>query len=165
VFGAGFGLPISTRAYLYGKATYFAKNGVPVIYTYNYQNGNLVSITETKDGTASFKEWIINAGIQYNMFLSDDFTFSINGGIVYALLSEERRSSSGAASLNISAVGVLGFFGGMALEKNFHGSPFSVYVEPQYNYSRRHIVGVLGDYGGLNLDLGIRYYFQDRRTQ
>jgi hypothetical protein len=165
VFGGGIGLPLSTRAYLYGKVTYFSKSGVPVIYTYTYQNGNLVSITETKGGTATFKQWIFNGGIQYNIFLSEDFTLGITGGIAYSRFSEEQRSPASSLTSTIDGTGVFGFFGGIGIEKNFQGSPFSVFAEAQYNYSRRDLVGVVGDYGGLNLDLGIRYYFKDRRTQ
>jgi hypothetical protein len=162
-FGGGLGLPLSSRMYLYGKATYFFKTGVPVIYTYTYQDGNLVSITERRDGTASFKQWIINGGLQYNVFLSEDYTFPINGGITYTRISEEQRSSSGSLSSSIDGTGILGLFGGVGVERNFQDSPFSVFAETQYNYSRRDILTAVGNYGGWNLTLGVRYYFKDRR--
>ena len=162
-FGAGLGLPLSTRMYLYGKATYFSKTGVPVIYTYTYQNGNLVSVTETRDGTASFKQWIINGGLQYNVFLSEEYALPINGGVTYTRISEEQRSSSGSVSSSTDGTGILGFFAGVGLERNFQDSPFSLFSEIQYNYSRRDILTQVGNYGGWNLTLGFRYYFEYRR--
>lgn len=144
VFGAGLGLPLSNRMYLYGKVTYFSKTGVPVIYTYNYdQSGSLVSVKETEDGTAEYKQWIINGGLQYNVTLSEDFALDINSGITYTWLSEHQQSSNGSVGSSVEGTGVLGFFGGIAIEKNFRESPFSTFAETQYNYSRRSIVNVI----------------------
>jgi hypothetical protein len=157
-FGAGLGLPLTNRLYIYGKATYFAKKGVPVVSTYNFQNGNLVSITETKDGSASYKQWIFNGGLQYNLALSNEFNLGINGGITYTRITEEKKSSNVSSSLNTS--GVLGFFGGVGIEKKFQESPFAVFAESQYNYSRKDIIAAVGNYGGLNMSLGLRYFFR-----
>ena len=162
VFGAGVGLPVSTRMYFYGKATYFAKSGVPVITTYSYQNGTFVSVAETRDGIATFRQWIFNGGMQYNIFLSEDYTLGISGGITYSRIAEDQRNSTGTVSSSISSTG-FDFFGGLAAERNFAESPCSVFLETQFNYTRREIFILVGDYGGVNLSLGIRYYFKERR--
>jgi hypothetical protein len=164
-FGGGVGLPISTRTYLYGKMTRFTKSGVPVIYTYHFQGGALIDVTESREGVATFKQWIFNLGLQYNLFLSEEFTLGIIGGGTYGRVSEEQRRANGSIVFGIEGATLFGFFGGIAMERNFRQSPVSVFLESQYNYSRRDLVNFLGNYGGTNLTLGIRYYFSERRTQ
>lgn len=156
------GLPVSTRTYLYGKISYFLKRGVPIFYQYELQNGNFVLVSETKDGSASFKEWIFNAGLLYNIFLTEEYTLGINGGLTFVSLSEERNSTV-FNSVKYSGGGLLGFFGGLMVERNFNGSPFSLTCEIAYNLSRGDIKTFVGNYGGFNTNLGVRYYFKERR--
>jgi hypothetical protein len=161
-FGAGLGLPMSSRTYLYGKATYFAKSGIPpVIYRNIYSN----AYSESGDGgRAYFRQWIINVGIQYNLFLSDDFTLGMNGGVTYTRVSETLPIPGTGVSSSLHGSGALGMFGGLAIEKNFLESPFSIFAEAQHNFVRHDLIDQVGDYGGANLTLGIRYYFRERRT-
>jgi hypothetical protein len=63
------GLPVSTRTYIYGKASYFSKNGVPVTYSYKIQNGGLILSSESKSGIAEFREWLFNTGLLVNCIL------------------------------------------------------------------------------------------------
>jgi len=156
-FGAGLGLPLTNKLYIYGKATYFAKKGVPVVSTYNYQNGILVNIVETRDGSASYKQWIYNGGLQYNFTLSDEYNLEINSGVTYTSIIEEKKSSNVSSFLNSS--GVLGLFCGVGIEKKFQESPFAVFTELQYNYSRKDIIVAVGNYSGINMTLGLRYFF------
>ena len=165
-FGAGIGLPLSSRTYIYGKATYFVKTGVPVLYTYTYQNGTLVNVSQTKtDGTASFHQWIINGGLQYNFFLSENFALGLNGGLTYTKISETMTSVNTTVTSTLDASGLLGFFAGMGLERSFSESPFSVFAEAQYNFVQHDILAAAGNYGGANLTLGLRYYFREHRRQ
>jgi len=160
--GVSLGLPLSSRMYLYGKATYFAKNGVPVVTTISFDSTGTVSkISERKDGTAKFRQWIFNAGLYYNIFLSKEYTLGVNGGATITTFHEDQESSGGISSRS-DGVGFLGCFGGLSLERNFENSPFSVFAETQYNYSSTPFIG---NYGGVNLTLGVRYYFKDRRTE
>jgi hypothetical protein len=165
VYGLGVGLPLSTRSYLYGKVTLFSKSGTPVIQTYNFVNGTPVLVSETREGTASFTQWIINGGFLYNFFLSPDWTLGLNGGITYSIVSEEQKNNNGAVSLSVDGSGVFGFFVGAVLEKNFDQSPISIFFEPQFNFMRSDVLSNVGNYGGLNLNLGIRYYFKERRIE
>ncbi len=163
-FGGGIGLSLSSQIYLYGKATHFSKTGVPIISTYNYEGGRLVSITETREGTAKFKEWIFNGGLQYNLFPSEEFTVGVMGGITYSKIFEEQRASISSVSSSFEGAGIIGMFVGVGLERNFPTSPLTGFIEAQYNYSFLRFFG-LGEYGGLNLSLGIRYHFGERRIQ
>ncbi|MBI5661881.1 MAG: hypothetical protein HZC46_07020 [Ignavibacterium album] len=165
VYGLGIGLPLSTRSYLYGKATYFSKRGTPVIQTYNFENGTPVLVSETREGSASYTQWIFNGGFLYNFFLSRDWTFGLNGGFTYSTISEEQKNNSGTVSLSVDGSGIFGFFIGGVLEKNFNQSPFSIFIEPQFNFSRSDVLRYVGNYGGLNLNVGARFYFKERRLE
>ncbi len=164
VYGIGLGIPFTTRSYLYGKATLFAKNGTPVNKTYGIENGKFVLISETKGGTAKFTEWIFNAGYMYNFFLSPDWTLGINGGISILKMKEEKKYIDGISTTS-DGTGLFGFFAGAALEKNFGKSPFSVFVEIQFNVSRGDVLQYVGDYGGVNINAGARYYLKARRLE
>jgi hypothetical protein len=162
VYGLGFGLPLSGRSYIYGKATLFAKTGIPVIQTYSFENGVPVLVSETKEGTAEYTQWIINGGYLYNLLLNQDWTLGINGGIAYSIVSEEQKNITGTVSSSIDGSGIFGLFIGAVIEKNFNESHFSVFFEPQFNFNRSDIKEYGGNYGGINLNLGARYYFKER---
>lgn len=165
VYGLGVGLPLSSRSYLYGKATLFSKSGIPVIQTYNFVNGMPVLVSETREGTASYTQWIINGGFLYNLFLSKDWTIGLNGGITYSIVSEEQKNNSGMISSSVVGSLIFGFFIGGVLEKNFDKSPFSIFIEPQFNFMRIDVLTYVGNFGGLNLNLGVRYYFKERSLE
>lgn len=163
--GITIGLPFSTRTYLYGKASYFSKDGVPVIYTYDFQNGKSIVTSESKGGTAKFREWIYNIGLLYNIFLSEEFTLGVNGGIVFANTHEEQEDPAISLSATSNSFGLMGLFGGCILERNFDNSPFSIIGELQYNFSRKDVTSIVGNNGGLNVNLGGRFYFGKHRRQ
>lgn len=165
VYGLGVGLPLSTRSYIYVKATLFSKSGTPVIQTYSIVNGTPVLISESREGSASFTQWIVNGVFLYNFFLSRDWTLGLNGGITYSIVSEEQKNKSGAVSLSVDGSGVFGFVVGAVLEKNFVQSPISIFFEPQFNFMRSDVLNYTDNYGGLNLNLGVRYYFKERRSE
>ncbi len=165
VYGLGAGLPVSTRSYIYGKATLFSKTGTPIIRTYYFDSGELVSMTEKREGIAEYDQWIINAGFLYNFFLNPDWILGINAGITYSIISEKQKNKSGERLSSIEANGVIGFFTGGIIEKNFDKSPFSIFFEFQLNFSRNDVLEYVGNYGGINSNLGIRYYFKERRVE
>jgi hypothetical protein len=164
-FGGEFGLPLSAQTYLYGKVTYFSKTGVPLIYTFSQQNGTFVGTTVQGNGTATFKQWIINFGALENVSLTKELALGINGGLTYSMFSEEYRLSGSSSSSTSTGRGLLGIFAGVDMENRFVDSPISVFAEAQYDYAWPFISIVIGDYGGLNLTAGIRYYFQDSRRR
>jgi len=165
VYGFGVGLPLSTKSYLYGKATLFTKSGTTIIQTYNFENGTPVLVSETRKGSAKFTQWIINGGYLYNFFLSRDWTLGINGGITYIRVSEEQKNKSGTIGSSVDGSGILGFYIGGVLEKNFDKSPFSLFIEPQFNFTRGDVLRYVGNYGGLNINIGARYYLKERRLE
>jgi hypothetical protein len=123
------------------------------------QNGNPVVIPEGRGGSATFREWLFNAGLLYNFILSNNNTLGINGGIVLVSVNEQTNGPAGSYSVTTKGGGFLGLFGGVILERKFENSPFSVFGEVQYNLSRNGIISGLGNDGGLNMNLGLRFYF------
>ncbi len=158
--GTGLGFPVYNRIYLLGKATYFSKTGTPIVDTYNIDsNGKLTKNSEIRDGTASFKQWIIDGGLQYSFILTQDYAIGINGGIMFSIIREHQSSLNGTLSSAIEGSGIFGYFAGISLERHFTESPFSIFGEAQYNFSRSDILNLIGSYGGTNITIGLRYYF------
>jgi hypothetical protein len=159
------GLPISTRTYLYAKASYFFKNGVPYTTTYGYQNGQWGVISEVRNGTATFRQLLLHAGLLTKIFLSPEYTIGIDGGLTFISQIEKGSSTDGTLHTTVSSDGFMGFFGGLMIERNFRASPFSIIGDVQYNYSIGGALKPIGNYGGFNAGIGIRYYFNERRVE
>jgi hypothetical protein len=163
------GLPLSTRLYLFGKATYFAKTGVPLITTYSIDtSGTVTIISQRKEGTAKFHQWLFNLGLFYDIPLSENYLLAVEAGGTMTTFGEniEYHDYMGELTSEESGGGgFLGFFAGLSLERNFGDSPFSVFAEAQYNFSRSDPLSLIGKYGGTNLSLGAKYYFGDRRKK
>jgi hypothetical protein len=158
------GLPLSTRSYLYAKASYFIKNGVPYTSTYSVVNGQFVLTSEKREGTATFGELILNAGLLTKIFLSPDYTLALDGGLTFVSQIEKSSNPGGTLKTSISTDGLMGFFGGVMIERNFGTSPFSIIGDIQYNLSIRSTLGFPND-GGVKADIGLRYYFKERRLE
>lgn len=163
VYGLGIGIPISSKSYLYGKATFFSKNGVPLRKTYEFIDGNPVLVSEVKEGSAEFRQWIINGGYQHNFLLGNDFVLGINGGITYTTISEEYKDDAEQIKYSMNGYGMFGFFIGSVLEKSFTNLPFTIFFEPQFNFSRNDIIGITKNYSGFNINIGCRYYLGERK--
>jgi hypothetical protein len=93
--------------------------------------------------------------------LSNKYTLEVNGGTTITTFHEDQESP-GAISSTSEWAGLLGCFGGLSFKRNFENSPFSAFAETQYDYSSSPFIG---NYGGINFTLGIRYYFKDRRLE
>jgi len=165
VYGLGIGLPLSTRSYIYGKATLFSKSGAISVPNYAVVNGELVYVFDTREGSANFTQFIINGGFLYNLFLNKDWTLGLNGGLTYSIVSDEQKNGTGTIVLSVEGSGIFGFFVGAVLEKNFDQSPISIFFEPQFNFMRSDVLNYTKNYGGINLNLGARYYFDERRLE
>jgi hypothetical protein len=146
--GGALGLPLSPQSYLYGKVTYFSKTSNPATFA---------------NGSATFTQWIINAGAQQNFTVSHEFDIGVNGGLTYSTFSEEIRFNGSNTSSSVKGRGLLGLFVGVDLEHRIAGGPLSVFGEGQYNFAWPIISSLIGNYGGVNLTAGLRYYFKDSR--
>lgn len=136
----GFGLRVVPHLHLYGKVTYMAKKSL--------------------DETAQFKQWLMNAGLEYGLPLLDNITLALQGGVAYSVVSEEMNEADGSSS-SLRGSGFQGLFAGVGAERPFEGSSCSLFAEIEYNTSRTDVASLVGEYGGLNITLGIRYRFLD----
>lgn len=161
VYGIGIGLPVSSRSYIYSKATLFSKSGVPVIRSYIAPG----IYTETKEGNAEFSQWIINAGFLYHFFLGKGFLLGLNGGGTFTSISEEIKNKEGNVTSSTKGSGALGYYIGGELEKNFKNNAFAVFTEIQYNSCRNDLLILVTNYGGINYNFGVRYYFRSKRVE
>jgi hypothetical protein len=159
VFGGGLGFQVSSSAALVFKATYFHKSGVPLIrtYSYNYSTGTMTLVSEKKEGTASYTQWLVNAGLQVSILDLNQFFMLGSGGILYSVVSEEQNAPS--LSYSTSGKGVYGYFLGLTMEKEYKELQLSPFIELQYNFTRSGIINTLGHYGGINVSLGCKYSF------
>lgn len=164
VYGLSVGLPTSTRSYLYSKATYFSKSGTPIIHDYII-DGGLYEVSSRKEGTAKFNEWIFNLGFYYKFFPHPDWTLGLNGGFAFCVFNEKQKNADGTISSSTSTIIATGFFVGTVLERNFNPGHFSIFFEPQYNSAEEPVFNNSANYGGFNFNLGVRYYFKERRVE
>lgn len=149
------GVSMSPRTYISGKLTYFHKTGVPVLQLNSLTSGPHSS---TGSGNADFKQWIVNAGLIYNLPILEGLDASINAGLFYAFIRENQAASNGATLIDLSTKS-LGLYLGGGIEYHIPEMPFSVFAETQYNLaSQLNTVGSATNYGGLNLNLGARIY-------
>jgi hypothetical protein len=148
--GAGVSL-IDNLFYVCTKITYFSKSANQWYYDYNYQSRVTSKIIA---GTAEYSEWLINAGMQHNIVLTTVSTLGIQYGVTYVSMSEKLKSNNGFGYNNNINEGKYGAYGGFGYERSFEGSPFAVCADAQYNF-----VSGNSDSEGLNLSIGIKYYF------
>lgn len=114
------------------------------------------------DETAQFKQWIMDAGLQYGQPVLDNISLAFQGGAAYSVVSEEMNEAEGSSSSHRGS-GILGLFAGVGVERPFDRSSCSLFAEIQYNTSPSDVASPLSEYGGLNITLGIRYRFLDDR--
>lgn len=155
------GLPIFSDVYMFGKVTYFYKEGVPIINHYSWENGSLREY-QTQNGEISFKEFIIDGGFFLKIFLSPEYAIDLMGGIVYFNISEKGKTSDNVHISN-SPEGIFGPFLGVGVERNFGKSPFSLSAELQYGLSFPQFFHLDRGYGGISGTMGLRFYFKERR--
>ncbi len=95
------------------------------------------------------------------------WTIGIKGGVTFSLVSEKATNIYGNEMYNIGPSGIFGGFIGYVVEKNFKNSDFSIFFESQYNYIIGKVLYINsltplydGNYGGLGLNVGLRFHFK-----
>ena len=169
IYGIEVAIANTEQTYFFIKVSYFAKNGTPVTNDFDYSSGYPIFVKVNKEGSAKFTQLLMNEGFIYNLFLDSDWTLGLNGGITFCLVSKEEKNARGDTYYSTDASGMFGVFIGAALEKKFNDSHVSVFLEPQYNYVKSNVLIInsttnnvyIGNYGGLNLSAGIRFYFKE----
>lgn len=156
--GLSVGFPISNSdLYLYGKASFFRIEGVPIIYHYESNNGIPYTYT-TREGNIIYKQFLFNLGIQYNYSIKEQNKIITNGGI--SIINATEITNNTSADSGSEAKGFTGYFIGLGYERDFKNIPLSIFSEMQYNFDRLIFKRLDLSYGGANINIGIRFYFK-----
>ena len=147
-FGGSLGIPLTEKVSLFGKLSYFQKEGIPI-----YEPTGL------REGSAILKEGLINAGIQIKFYRSKIIDFIFSSGLTFALIDEERFAPTGAFTYETEGNGDLGIFIGGAIEINLGKSPFALVNEINYIYSWNPVLEYEKSYQALNYSASLRFYF------
>jgi len=154
--GLSLGIPFSNQNFfLYMKAMYFKKQGMPITYHFISNNGSSTTFT-TQEGSIKINHFLFNLGLQYNIKLFDNYKIITNGGLTFIHSNEK---SDNPVSYSSNNGGLSGFFLGLGLERKFVSLPLSLFFECQYNSSFTILKTYNLDYSAFNLSIGLRYYF------
>lgn len=156
--GIGFGFNIVDNIMFYTRAQYISKSDFNGYYDINYLDSELKVVNSIGTANASVSQFIVNTGLQYNVFISADLTLGLLGGITYTLIDQEARSFSGALVQQIDNEWFYGYFGGASAEKHFKNSDFTLFAEVLYNYIDENSLYFREAFSGLNFTVGGRYY-------
>jgi len=147
-FGGNLGIPISEKVSLFGKASYFQKEGIPIY-----------EVTGLREGSAILKEGIIDFGIQVRYFLTESVHLIIISGVTIAIIDEERFSPTHNFTYETEGNGNFGILLGGAIEIPLWESPFSIVNEVNYIYSWKPKLEYESTYQALNFAVELRFYF------
>jgi hypothetical protein len=159
--GISLGIPFTNKDFFaYAKGMYFQKSGNPLTYHFEYDEltGELTNAytTQENDVIITWRQWLGNIGIQYNLRLGLTSNLIFNGGISLVKASEKTKDSS--VGSDSGGLGLSGYFCGIGYEKRIY-KKIALFSEAQYNFDFP-ILRQLGiKYGGANFNVGMRYYF------
>jgi hypothetical protein len=157
--GLSIGIPFSNQdLYLYGKAMYFEKEGIPIIYHYTSNNGISNTYT-TQEGLITIKHFLFNIGLQYNFKLNHNIKIITNGGLT---LIKSTEKSDNLVKFDSKGGGLSGLFFGLGIERSFSMIPLSLFTECQYNSSFSILKTYNLDYSAINFNIGLRHYFNQK---
>ena len=115
------------------------------------------------EANSSFSQLLLNGGLLYNFYLSDEFTIGINGGVTFSILNQEAVLIGGQVISSVSNEAIWGYFGGIILEKGLEDSNASIFAEAQYNYAVSDAPYRASALNAMNFAFGARYYLSGRR--
>ena len=162
--GISLGFPFTNEDFFfYLKGMYFQKSGTPITHHFEYDNqtGEFTTYTTQEDDvTVIWHQFLVNIGIQYNFKFDLTNNLLFNGGITLIKLSEKANDSS----VSFDSGGFSpGYFFGIGYEKRILDK-FSLFSEVQCNLDLPILKTLdIGSGGaGVNLNVGIRYYFNQK---
>ncbi|MFC2084849.1 hypothetical protein ACFLS9_07315 [Bacteroidota bacterium] len=158
-FGLGVGFPLNNNIFFFGKINYLIKSDFDAYYDNSTFRDDIQVINNIVYTNASISQLIVNGGLQYKIYLADEFTLGLIGGFTYSLVDQNAKDNFGETVSKISNEGFYGYFGGASLEKNIENENFSIFIEAIYNYIKSDVVYYRNVFSGLDLTIGGRYYF------
>ena len=159
--GIGFGFRIVENLFFYSRAQYVAKSDFTGYYDNTYLETDLSLVSTIGTANASMSQFVLNSGLQYNIFLTKDLSVGFLGGVTYTMVDQEARSFSGVLLNRIANEWFYGYFGGATVEKRFKHSNLTVFAEGIYNYIDDQSIFFRDILSGMNFTIGGRYYLED----
>ena len=164
VFGGSIGIPVPfvKNLFLYARTSYSSQSNFQSLYNASYLNTSIQLSDAFTEVNSSFSQLILNGGLLYNFFLSEEFVLGVNGGLSFMVVNQEARLRTGTVISSIDNENIWGAFGGIIAEKRWDDSNFSTFVEAQYNYAESDAVYRPGALSAMNYTIGVRYYLAGR---
>ncbi len=160
-FGIGFGFPLFQNISFYGRVTYTSKPNFTAYDYLTYVDNDISIINQLTAANVTFSQFIFNAGLQYNFFISKSIKLGLSSGFTYSMVNQKISLQSGKTIENLDNEGLYGYFAGTSLEKTFEDSHVSIFGEAQYNFIRKDLVYYRSNFGGVNFTIGGKYYFSN----
>jgi len=162
-FGGSFGIPITTNLFIYTRASYSSKSNFQSFYNTDYLTSKFQLSDQFVEANSSFSQLLLNGGLLYNFYLSDEFTFGVNGGVTFSILNQEAVLIGGQVISSVNNEAIWGYFGGIILEKGLEDSNASIFAEAQYNYAVSDAPYRASALNAMNFAFGARYYLSGSR--
>jgi hypothetical protein len=156
LLSTSFGVPLFDRFMFYSRFTYQLKSGYTA--NENISGSGITTINQLTEVNGTFSQLIFNGGLQYNIYLAEDITMGVNGGLTYALVNHKASLPNGTVLQKLDNEGIFGAFTGVSLEKSFEDSNVSLFGEAQYNYAKKDVVYFRDKFSGANFTVGGRFY-------
>lgn len=161
-FGGSFGFPITQNLYIYTRGSYSSKSNFQSYYNSSYLTSQFQLSNQFVEVNSSFNQLLLNTGLLYNFYLSDEFTLGISGGMTFSVVNQEARLIGGHVISSIDNEAIWGYFGGLMMEKGWDDSNVTTYAEAQYNYAQSSAPYHVSALNAVNFTFGVRYYMNRR---
>ena len=161
-FGGSFGFPITKNLYIYTRGAYSSKSNFQSYYNSSYLTSQFQLSDQFVEANSSFSQLLINGGLLYNFYLSDEFTIGISGGMTFSIVNQEAQLIGGHVISSIDNESIWGYFGGLMLEKGWKDSNVTTYAEAQYNFAQSNAPYHATALNAANFTFGVRYYMNRR---
>ena len=161
-FGGSFGFPITKNLYIYTRGSYSSKSNFQSYYNTSYLTSQFQLSDQFVEANSSFSQLLINGGLLYNFYLSNEFTLGISGGMTYSIVNQEAQLIGGHVISSIDNEAIWGYFGGFMIEKGWEDSNVTTYAEAQYNFAQSNAPYHATALNAANFTFGVRYYMNRR---
>ncbi len=161
-FGGSFGIPIVKNLFLYTRTSYTSQSNFQSYYNTSHLFSNFQISNELTEVNSSFSQLLLNGGLLYNFFLTEEFVLGINGGVSFMVINQEAKLRTGTVISSIENENIWGAFGGVIVEKRWEESDFTTFFEAQYNYAKSDAIYRTNALSTMNYTFGVRYYLAGR---
>lgn len=156
VFEGCFGYRVSKHINTFARLTYHPSSKRTVSYIGEGLDPFRYSV-QTR--LAKNHVWIVSLGFEFLFLSTDQFSLGAGLGGLIGMATEEKRGYYVSGDPETENFGVAGLTTGLTVEKTIPGTPLSVVLGGQYRYSPPLSSIFTTDYGGVTVDLGIRFSF------